>query len=90
MIERLEIYGRGRWEDILTVCLPNGAVLAAVTIVDVNHLVVLLSGLVTMGYAFWRWRRDSYVVCGACREGRIPAICPLPAGKRPIWCPRNS
>lgn len=89
MIERLEICGRERWEDILTVCVPNATILATVTLVEVSNLVVLLSGLMTMAYAIWRWRRDSFVVCQACRDGRPPGICPLPEKKRPYWCPRS-
>lgn len=29
------------------------------------------------------------VLCAACREGRVPVNCPLPADKRPEDCPQK-
>jgi hypothetical protein len=88
MDERLETFAGGRLGDVLSVVLPNGVILAAVNLTPVNQTITLLAGLVTIGYAVWRWRRDSYVLCQGCREGRTPEICPLPKRRRPSWCPR--
>jgi len=79
----------GRLADVLSVVLPNGSVLLAVNLIQVNHLVQLAAGLATLGYAVWRWRRDSYVICQGCRDGRPPAVCPVKPGKRPSWCPKD-
>lgn len=89
MVERLEHFTVGRIGDVLSVVLPNGTILAAVNLIPLNHLVQVLAALVTIGYAIWRWRRDSYVLCQACREGRPPAVCPVKANRRPWWCPKR-
>jgi hypothetical protein len=89
MIERLQENLSERLRDCLEVCIPNGLILASVNLLQVNHLVQIVGGLVTVGYAVWRWRRDSFVICQACRDGRPPEICPLPSYKRPCWCPRK-
>ena len=78
-----------RIKDCLAVILPNGAVLATVRLVDLKTFGELgLLGL-TMAYTAWRWRRDSFVICQSCRDGRMPVICPLPPRKRPWFCPRK-
>jgi hypothetical protein len=78
-----------RWRDTLRVVLPNSAALAAVNLVSVGSAVQLCVGLVTISYTVWRWRRDSYVTCRACIDGRPPFVCPLPPHRRPRWCPKN-
>ncbi len=78
-----------RSKDCLQVLLPNGAVLAAINLTHINQWVSLFAGLLTVGYAAWRWRRDSFVLCNACRDGHPPDTCPYPKRKRPAWCPRN-
>jgi hypothetical protein len=89
MIERLENLGSERWSDIAAVCLPNATIVAAVHMVELNALLTFLSLAVTIGYTIWRWRRDSYMICAPCRDGRPPLVCPLPANKRPLWCPKT-
>ncbi len=79
-----------RLTDTAKVVLPNGIVLAAVNLAPVNPWVTLIGGLVTIGYTAWRWKRDSFVMCQGCREGRPPAVCPLPERRRPAWCPQRS
>jgi hypothetical protein len=89
MVQRLESEWSGRVGDILAVLVPNGTILATVNLIPVNHAIQMLAGIVTIGYAIWRWRRDSFVMCQACRDGRPPENCPLAPRKRPTWCPRN-
>ena len=48
-----------RLKDCLAVVLPNGAVLAAINLSRINTLIQILAGLITIGYAVWRWRRDA-------------------------------
>lgn len=78
-----------RTKDCLLVLVPNGVALAVVNLARLNQYLQLAVGVCAISYTLWRWRRDSYVVCQACREGHPPAMCPLPLRKRPAWCPRN-
>ncbi len=89
MVERLQHITSARLTDVLSVVLPNATILAAVNLVSVNHLIQLVAGLVTLAYAVWRWRRDSFVLCRPCLDGRPPATCPYPPNKRPAWCPKK-
>lgn len=79
----------GRWEDTLKVWLPNGAVLAVANAASLKEWASLGLLILSIAYTVWRWRRDSYVVCESCRNGRIPAECPLPPRRRPFWCPKS-
>jgi hypothetical protein len=75
--------------DSAKVLVPNGLVLAVVNAMTLKDWLNLMLISLSIGYTIWRWRRDSYVVCQACRDGRPPVNCPLPDRKRPAWCPRR-
>ena len=89
MLHRFKALLDERSRDCLAVLLPNGSVLAAVNLARLNLWVQLAGGLLTIAFVIWRWRRDSFVLCKACRDGRPPRVCPYPPGKRPFWCPKK-
>jgi hypothetical protein len=88
-MQRVEHLLGERVIDILGVLVPNGTVLAAVNLLQLNQLLSMLSILTTVAYTIWRWRRDRDVNCEACRDGRVPRICPVQPLKRPWYCPKN-
>jgi len=58
MFERAENFSDTKVRDVLSVILPNGAILSFVNLTQINALVSITAGLVTIGYAVWRWRKD--------------------------------
>lgn len=46
-----------RARDIARVVLPNCAVLATISLGQVNVLVSITAGLFTIAYTAWRWRQ---------------------------------
>jgi hypothetical protein len=44
--------------DTCKVVLPNGIVLAAVTLARLNQVLTFVSVSITILYAVWRWRKD--------------------------------
>lgn len=89
MVERVRQAVDGRAGDCLSVIVPNATVLGIVNAVSLKTWAELGLIGVTILYTIWRWRRDSFVMCEGCRNGHPPPKCPLPARKRPAWCPRN-
>ena len=59
MLERAEIVFEGRMADTLKVVLPNGAILAAVNLVQIDHLLTCASLLLSIAYTLWRWKKGA-------------------------------
>ena len=78
-----------RLQDTLRVLIPNGAVIAAVNVMTFRGWAELGLICISIAYTVWRWRRDSYVICQACRDGHVPESCAVKAGKRPGYCPKR-
>jgi hypothetical protein len=89
MLSWVKEFDENRIKDVLEVVVPNGVVLAAINLSQINLGLQIGAAALTCGYAVWRWRRDSYVLCHGCRDGHPPARCPYPEHKRPSWCPKN-
>lgn len=81
------MFGSSRFAACFSVAGPNATVLAVVNLSDIKAWAELLLIVLSILYTIWRWRRDSYVICAACRNGVPPPTCPLPLRKRPSWCP---
>ena len=88
MLAPLQIFD-GKVEDTLKVLIPNGAVLATVNLMTIKSWLEVSLLAFSIAHTLWRWRRDSFVACEGCREGKIPNLCPLPVSRRPWWCPKK-
>lgn len=82
------MFSSSRGMACLSVVGPNATVLAAVNVISLKEWAQLALIVLSILYTLWRWRRDSCVMCDACRNGVPLASCSVPLGKRPPWCPR--
>ena len=83
------IFWDSRAGACLSVVVPNTAVLGLINMMDLKIWLELGLLILTLAYTIWRWRRDSFVICDGCRNGRIPDVCPLPPEDRPWYCPKR-
>jgi hypothetical protein len=78
-----------RAADTAKVWLPNAVTLAFVNGLNLKDWLQVILISLSIAYTLWRWRRESYAFCAGCRDGKVPLVCPLPARRRPWWCPKK-
>jgi hypothetical protein len=77
-----------RGAAILSVWVPTGAVLALINAVSLKGWLTVLLLSINVCFSLWRWRRDSYVLCRPCLQGKEPKACPY-EGHRPWFCKKR-
>ena len=59
MLERADSFvDHKKVADVLTVVLPNGLILGAINLADVDHAISIAAGAATLIYAVFRFFRD--------------------------------